>query len=47
MEAFEKNASSLTVDGPDRVMPGIAMIAANRNGEVSLPPPPPNLLLTV
>ncbi|KAG5299701.1 beta-lactamase [Histoplasma capsulatum G186AR] len=34
MEAFEKNASSLTADGPDRVMPGVAMIAADRNGDI-------------
>ncbi|OJD11556.1 hypothetical protein AJ78_07701 [Emergomyces pasteurianus Ep9510] len=33
MEAFNKIAESLTADGPDRVLPGVAMIAANSNGD--------------
>ncbi|PGH02575.1 hypothetical protein GX51_04602 [Blastomyces parvus] len=34
MEAFNRVARSLTADGPDRVLPGIALIAANKNDQV-------------
>ncbi|KLJ08706.1 beta-lactamase [Blastomyces silverae] len=33
METFNRVARSLTADGPDRVLPGVALIAANKNGD--------------
>ncbi|PGH33348.1 hypothetical protein GX50_03825 [[Emmonsia] crescens] len=33
MDAFNKIAGSLTAEGLDRVLPGVAMIAANSNGD--------------
>lgn len=37
MDAFNKIAGSLTAEGLDRVLPGVAMIAANSNGGLFFP----------